>query len=97
VGLALKAPAELKVMRVRECPAPADLIDTPERAVEYYRANFLKADSFDPTKEAFIVFILNTRRRIIGHNLVAARKKSNATRPRFNPSPMARNHEAKNY
>ena len=67
----MKPPAEFKVMRVRECLAPADLVDTPERAYQYWRANILTAPWFDPAKEAFVVLILNTRRRIIGHNLVA--------------------------
>jgi hypothetical protein len=67
----MKPPAEFKVMRVRECLAPADLVDTPERAYQYWRANIPKADWYDPAKEAFVVFILNARRRIIGHNLVA--------------------------
>jgi DNA repair protein RadC len=67
----LKPPAEFKVLRVRECVAPADLIDTPERAAEYWKANVATAPWFDPAKEAFVILILNTRRRIIGHNLVA--------------------------
>ena len=67
----MKPPAEFKVMRVRECLAPADLVDTPERAYHYWRANILTAPWFDPAKEAFVVLILNTRRRIVGHNLVA--------------------------
>ncbi len=67
----MKPPAEFKVMRVRECLAPADLVDTPERAYHYWKANILTAPWFDPAKEAFVILILNTRRRIIGHNLVA--------------------------
>ena len=67
----MNAPAEFKVMRVRETVSPAACIDTPERAVEYWRANIPQADWFDPAKEAFVILILNTRRRIIGHNLVA--------------------------
>jgi len=67
----MKTPCEFKVMRVRECVAPADLVDTPERAFNYWKANIPKADWFDPAKEAFVVLVLNTRRRIMGHNLVA--------------------------
>ena len=65
-----KIPHEFKVMRVRECPFPPQLVDTPERAVEYWRQNITCADWFDESKEALVVLILNTRRRIIGHNLV---------------------------
>ena len=46
------------------------MVDTPERAVEYWRQNITVADWFDPSKEALVVLVLNTRRRIIGHNLV---------------------------
>ena len=67
----MNPPHEFKVMRVRECVAPSEMIDTPERAAEYWGTNMPKADWFDPCKEAFIVLILNTRRRILGHNLVA--------------------------
>jgi len=65
----LKPAHEFKVMRVRECVA-AEMIDTPERAADYWRNNIPQADWFDPAKEALVVLILNTRRRIIGHNLV---------------------------
>jgi DNA repair protein RadC len=58
-------------MRVRDClPEPA-MIDTPASAAEYWRANIPSADWFDPAKEAFVVLVLNTRKRILGHNLVA--------------------------
>jgi DNA repair protein RadC len=67
----MKPPAEFKVMRVRECIASADLVDTPDRAFDYWKANIATAPWFDPAKEAFVVLILNTRRRILGHNLVA--------------------------
>ena len=65
-----KAPHEFKVMRVRECAFPAQMVDTPERAVEYWKQNITGADWFDESKEALVVLVLNTRRRIIGHNLV---------------------------
>jgi len=67
----MKPPVEFKVMRVRECGSPGDLIDTPDKAFAYWRANITGADWYDPAKEAFVVLALNTRRRIIGHNLVA--------------------------
>jgi DNA repair protein RadC len=67
--MVMKAPHEFKIMRVREC-VPTDLLDTPEGAAAYWRDNIPAADWFDQTKEAVVVLILNTRRRIIGHNLV---------------------------
>lgn len=66
----MKPPAEFKVMRIRECGLPGDLIDTPDKAFAYWRANIATADWYDPSKEAFVVLAVNTRRRIIGHNLV---------------------------
>jgi DNA repair protein RadC len=66
-----KIPYEFKVMRVRECPFPTEIIDTPERAVAYWRQHIITADWYDESKEALVVLILNTRRRIIGHNLVS--------------------------
>ncbi len=63
-------PHEFKVVCVRECVA-AELIDTPELAVKYWRDNIPQAPWFDPMKEALVVLVLNTRKRILGHNLVA--------------------------
>ena len=66
----MNPPHEFKVLRVRECQPEPAMIDTPERAVEYWRANIPFADWFDPAKEAFVVLVLNVRKRILGHNLV---------------------------
>ena len=65
----MKPPHEFKVMRIRECVA-TETVDTPERAVEYWRANIPQSSWYDEAKEALVVLILNTKRRIIGHNLV---------------------------
>jgi DNA repair protein RadC len=80
----VKLPIEFKVMRVRECVSEPALIDTPERAVEYWHANIPHAEWFDPDKEAFIVMVLNTRRRILGHNLVTLGTLDTCT---GNPTP----------
>ena len=63
-------PHEFKVLRVRECQPMTEIVDTPERAAAYWRANITQAPWFDPAKEAVVVLVLNTRRRILGHNLV---------------------------
>jgi len=63
-------PHEFKVVCVRECVA-AEIIDTVEQAVKYWRDNSPQAPWFDPAKEALVVLVLNTRKRILGHNLVA--------------------------
>jgi len=65
----LKTAHEFKIMRIRECIA-GEMLDTPEKAVAYWRANIPQAEWYDPAKEAVVVLTLNTRRRIIGHNLV---------------------------
>ena len=64
-------PHEFKVQYVRECQPMSEPADTPEIIAAYWRNNIPRADWFDPCKEAFVVIVLNTRRRIIGHNLVA--------------------------
>jgi DNA repair protein RadC len=48
-----------------------ELLDTPDQVAAYWRQNIPKADWYDPMKEAFVVLVLNARKRIIGHNLVA--------------------------
>ena len=63
-------PHEFKVVCVRECVA-TELIDTPEQAVKYWRDNIPQAPWYDPMKEVLVVLVLNTRKRILGHNLVA--------------------------
>jgi DNA repair protein RadC len=63
-------PHEFKVVCVRECVA-TELIESPEHAVKYWRDNIPPAPWFDPMKEAFVVLVLNTRKRILGHNLVS--------------------------
>ena len=67
----MKPPIEFKVMKIRECQTPPELVDNPQRATDYWRRNIQTAPWYDEAKEALVVLILNTRRRIIGHNLVS--------------------------
>ena len=67
----MKPPQEFKVVCVRECVAPLHPLDTPQQGADYWHANIPSAPWFDPCKEALVVLVLNTRRRILGHNLVA--------------------------
>ena len=64
-------PHEFKVLTIRECEPMAELLAEPEQVAQYWRQNIPKADWYDPMKEALVVLVLNTRKRIIGHNLVA--------------------------
>src|SRR5437016_11429499 len=61
---------EFKVMRVRECAPSIINVETPELAVDYWRTTIPAAAWFDPCKEAFIVIVVNTRRRALGYNLI---------------------------
>lgn len=64
-------PREFKVMTVRECEPMTALLDQPDQVAQYWRQNIPQADWYDPMKEALVVLVLNARKRIIGHNLVA--------------------------
>ena len=64
-------PHEFTVQCVRECEPMTELLSEPDQVAQYWRQNITKADWYDPMKEAFVVLVLNARKRIIGHNLVA--------------------------
>lgn len=66
------SPYEYKVMPLRECPTPDALqqCDTPDKAAEYWKLHIATHPHFDPEREVFAVLLLNTRRRIKGHQLV---------------------------
>jgi DNA repair protein RadC len=66
-------PKEFKVTALRECPVPEEMLlcDTPDKAAEYWRLHIATADHFDPERECFVVLLLNTRRRVKGHQLVS--------------------------
>ena len=65
-------PQEFKVMSLRECPVPNDLLvcETPEQAVAYWRLHLETHPYFNPECECFVVLFLNTRKRVKGHQLV---------------------------
>ena len=58
---------------MRECPLPETLhlCDEPGRAAEYWRTHVVNHPAFSPEVECFVVLLLNTRRRVKGHVLVA--------------------------
>jgi hypothetical protein len=64
---------EFKVISLRECPLPDDLhlCDTPQKAAEYWRLHVETIPYFNPECECFVVLMLNTRRRVKGHQLVS--------------------------
>jgi DNA repair protein RadC len=62
--------AEFKIVCLREC-APAGVVDSPEKAAAYWRANIPKCTWFEPDKESMVVMLLTTSRTVIGFNLVS--------------------------
>jgi len=67
-----KAAKEFKVISLRECPLPASLAecDTPEKVAEYWQLHVATHPYFNSDCECFVVLLLNTRRRVKGHQLV---------------------------
>ncbi len=63
---------EYKVVALRECPLPEQMriCDTPDTAADYWRLHVATNPYFNPECECFAVLMLNTRRRVKGHQLV---------------------------
>jgi DNA repair protein RadC len=68
----MKSSMEYKVVALRECVSPDALLlcDTPDRAVEYWRQHVATEPHFQPECECLVALLLNTRRRIKGHQLI---------------------------
>ena len=65
-------PKEYKVMALRDCPVPSDLLicETPNHAADYWRMHIATHPYFNPDCECFVVLFLNVRKRVKGHQLV---------------------------
>jgi len=65
-------PKEFKIMSLRECPLPEEMLvcDSPEKAIVYWRLHIETDPRFNPECECFVIFLLNTRRRVKGHLLL---------------------------
>lgn len=65
-------PKEFKVVALRDCPVPESMrvCETPDQAAEYWRMHVVTNPYFDPERECLVVVLLNTRRRVKGHQLV---------------------------
>jgi DNA repair protein RadC len=64
---------EYKVVSLRECILP-DLLrecDTPDKAAEYWKLTVATNPYFNPDCECFVVLLLNTRRKVKGHQLIS--------------------------
>jgi len=66
-------PKEYKVVALRDCPVPSDLLicETPDHAADYWRMHVMTHPYFNPECECFVVLLLNTRKRVKGHHLVS--------------------------
>lgn len=67
----VKNPAELKIVRLRECPMDDSTIDTPPQINAFWRKHVVAASWFSDVKECLCVFLLNVRLRLIGFELVS--------------------------
>ena len=67
-------PKEFKVMSLRDCPVPSEMLvcETPQQVVDYWRLHIATAPHFNPECECIAVLILNTRKRVKGHQLLAS-------------------------
>ena len=65
-------PKEFKVVALRDCPVPESMLicETPDQAAEYWRLHVATNPYFNPECECLVVLLLNTRRRLKGHQLV---------------------------
>lgn len=65
-------PKEFKVISIRDCPIPESiaLVDSPDKAVDYWKLHIKGHPLFNSECECFVVLFLNTRRRVKGHQIV---------------------------
>ena len=65
-------PKEYRVTALRDCPVPSDMLvcEAPEQAAAYWRLHIETHPYFNPECECFVVLLLNTRKRVKGHQLV---------------------------
>jgi DNA repair protein RadC len=65
-------PKEFKVMALRDCPVPSDMLvcETPQQVADYWRLHIATTPHFNPECECLAVLMLNTRRRVKGHQLI---------------------------
>jgi len=66
-------PYEYKIVPLRDCPTPESLqlCDTPDKVAEYWRLHVPTNPYFNPDCECFTVLLVNTRRRVKGHQIVS--------------------------
>ncbi len=67
------SPYEYKVTTLRECPTPDAMqhCETPDKAADYWRLHIASHPHFNPDCECLAVLLLNTRKRVKGHQIVS--------------------------
>ena len=68
-----REPKEWKVVSLRECPVPEamQVCESPDNAADYWRLHVMTNPYLNPDCECFVVLMLNTRRRVRGHQLTS--------------------------
>lgn len=63
---------EFKVVTLRDCPLSDEMYqcDTPDKAAAYWRSHVVSCPYYNPDCECFVVLLLNSRRKVKGHQLV---------------------------
>jgi DNA repair protein RadC len=64
-------PKQFKVVALRETAVDKVMADSPEKAAEYFAGSVRTDERWNPDVESLVVLIMNTRRRVIGHVVVA--------------------------
>jgi DNA repair protein RadC len=67
------SPYEYRVTALRECPTPDTLqtCETPDKAADYWRLHIATHPHFNPDCECFAALLLNTRRKVKGHQIIS--------------------------
>lgn len=67
------SPHEYKVTSLRECPTPENLqlCETPDKAADYWKLHIETHPHFNPDCECFAALLLNTRRKVKGHQIIS--------------------------
>ena len=67
------SPYEYRVTALRECPTPENLqlCETPDKAADYWRMHIATHPHFNPDCECFAALLLNTRRKVKGHQIIS--------------------------
>jgi DNA repair protein RadC len=66
-----KPPAQVKVIRLRECPVDNPILDTSDAVEKFWREHVTTAPWFSPDKECLCAFALNSRHRLLGFEMVS--------------------------